>query len=78
MVFDLEVRVGSDLLNKHRIICLAYMYAEKLTIILPSSKLIIKLKLYFLPTIFLQEILKLFLSFQSTQFKLFNRTKPID
>jgi hypothetical protein len=48
MVFDLEVRAGSDLLNKYRIICLAYMHAEKLTIILPSSKLIIKLKLYFL------------------------------
>ena len=49
MIFDLEVRVGSDLLNKYRIICLAYMHVEKLMIILLPLKPIIKLKLHFLP-----------------------------
>jgi len=49
MIFDLEVRVGTDILNKYRNIRLAYMHVEKLTIILLPLKSIIKLKLHFLP-----------------------------
>ena len=46
MIFDLNVRVGSHLLNEYRIIWLAYIDVEELTNILLPSKPTIKLKLH--------------------------------
>ena len=60
MIFGLNFRVGSHLLNEYRIIWLAYMDVEKLTNILPPSKPTIKLKLHSYQQMFLQEILKPF------------------
>ena len=61
MIFDSKVRVGYQLSNKCKIICLAHIHAEELTIMLLPSKSDIKFKSYFLSIIVVQKFLSSYL-----------------
>ena len=57
MIFDSKIRARFRLSNEYKIIHLAYVYVDKLTIMSLQSKPDTKFKLYFLPIIV---VIKLF------------------
>jgi hypothetical protein len=61
MIFDSKIRAHLHLSKEYKIIHLAYVYVDKLTIMSLQSKPDTKFKLYFLPIIVAIKLLSLYL-----------------
>jgi hypothetical protein len=61
MIFDSKIRASFHLSKDYKIIHLAYVYVDKLTIMSLQSKPETKFKLYFLPIIVVIKLLSFYL-----------------